>query len=298
MAANRYDRASRHLGRQAGALFWLWLLGLNKQQVRFLGPLQTHFTLPDFPERIGDLVAALADLEAAGPPWAICAEFQTEPDFDMPDRLLVILGLLRLTARPSEAAGDRYAVGAIVVNLTGQGLALRDHEWRGAGLHLLIQPHEWNLEEVDAELVMRQVENREAPVEALAFIPLMKGGNEEGMMQRWVTRARRERNPRRLADLGLAQVFAELVGTEDLWRETLKGWNMRESPFLKELEDQARAAAKAEDLLQILQERFEAVPGDLRSAILGVQDLQRLTAGLSLAIKVRTLASFRKKAGL
>jgi hypothetical protein len=81
-------------------------------------------------------------------------------------------------------------------------------------------------------------------------------------------------------------------------RETLKGWNMRESPFLKELEDQARAAAKAEDLLRILQARVKTVPGDLKTAILGEQNIERLNSWLDLAAKARTVASFRKKAGL
>ncbi len=294
MAANRYDQASRHLGRQAGKKLWPWLLGLTQTQVKYNRLLQTHFTLPGFPERVGDLVAALTNLEAGGEPWAVCAEFQSEPDFDMPDRLLVILGLIRLTERPSGEPGDRYNVGAIVINLTGQGLALRDHDWRGAGLRVLIEPREWNLEDVSADLVLRQVADGVAPVEALALIPLMQGGNEQGIMQRWFILARQETDPQRRDDLGLVVVFAELVGSQDLWRELLKGWNMKESQIVKEWQ----AEAKAEALLQVLQQRFKAVPEDLRTAVLAVKDLDRLTAWIDLAVSARTLKGFRKQAGV
>src|SRR5262245_34715765 len=95
MAANRYDQATGHQARQAHEKLWPWLLGLTSAQVRFESLLQTHITLPGFPERVGDLVAALTDLEGGDRPWAINLEFQVAPDFDMPDRLMAILGLIR-----------------------------------------------------------------------------------------------------------------------------------------------------------------------------------------------------------
>src|SRR4051812_32063181 len=140
MPTNRYDQTSRHLARQAGGPLWPWLLGLTGRQVRFRALLQAQLTVPGFPERVTDTIAALQDLEQGGAPWAVPLEFQSEPDFDMPDRLLVILGLVRLTQRPSEEPGDRFWVGAVVVNLTGTGDAARDHQWRGAGMQVLLRP--------------------------------------------------------------------------------------------------------------------------------------------------------------
>ena len=114
MAANKHDQGCRHFGRQAGAKLWPWLLGLTRRQVGFLRLLQTDFTLPGFPERVGDLVAALTDLECAGPPWAVCAEFQSEPVFGMPDRLMVALGLPRLTEEfPASATGPVGHTGSL-----------------------------------------------------------------------------------------------------------------------------------------------------------------------------------------
>jgi hypothetical protein len=199
-----------------------------------------------------------------------------------------------MTEKPSQEPGDRYAVGAIVINLTGQGQALRDHKWRGAGLRVLIQPHEWNLKDVSAELVLRQVADGEAPLEALAWIPLMKGGNEPGKIKRWLELARPQTNRQRRLDLGLVLVFAELAGSQDVWREALKGWNMKESQIVKEWQ----AEAKAEMLIQILQKRFKAIPEDLRAAILAAKDPEQLTTWADVAFTVRSLRRFRQQAGL
>jgi hypothetical protein len=98
--------------------------------------------------------------------------------------------------------------------------------------------------------------------------------------------------------MGLASVLAELVGTQDVWRKTLTGLNMLESPFLKQIEDQAKAEARVEDLLRFLEKRFKGVPDDLRTAILAVKDLDRLTPWIDLAATSRTLRSFRKQAGV
>src|SRR5262249_52326004 len=215
MTPNRYDQVSRHLARQAGGPMWPWLLGLRREQVGFRRYLPTQLTVPGFPERVSDLIAALDDLEEGGRPWAVPLEFQAEPDFDIPDRLMVILGLLRLTQRPSQEAGDRYWVGAVVVNLTGQGDAQRDHEWRGAGLQTLLKPRELNLEAEDAGAVLDQVERGEAPVEVLAWIPLMKRGDDSAIITRWQELARREADPKRPAGLVLGLGVAAVVGGQD-----------------------------------------------------------------------------------
>src|SRR5262245_48529967 len=69
------------------------------------------------------------------------------------------------------------------------------------------------------------------------------------------------------------------------------GANMQESQIIKELQ----AEARAEDLLQILQQRFKAVPDDLRAAILAVKDLDQLTPWIGLAVSARTLRTSASK---
>jgi hypothetical protein len=212
----------------------------------------------------------------------------------MSDRLMILLGLVRLTHRPSPEPGDRYWVGAVVVNLTGKGSAERDLEWRGAGMRLLLQPREWNLAQESAARTLQQVKQGLAPQEALAWIPLMQGGSDPGILREWLRLAGRETDPQRRADLGLVLVFAELAGNQDLWREALKGWNMQEPQIVKEWQ----AETRADDLLRILQKRFKAVPEDLRTAILAVKDLDQLGNWIDLAVSVRTLRAFRKQANL
>jgi hypothetical protein len=273
--------------------------------LRFDRWLETHFTVPGLPERIGDLVVAVTDLETHRP-WAICCEFQSEPDFDMSDRLLVLLGLVRINHKPSTEPGDRYWVGAVVVNLTGTGDARREHEWRGAGLHLLIEPRELNFSTLDAGNVLQQGEDGVAPVEALAWISLMQRGNDPAIIQRWLESASREADPERRADLGLVTVFAELANCQEAWRKALEGWNMKESQLVKEWEDKARlegeikgrTEGKAETLVQILNKRFKSVPDDLRATLLAEPNAQRLTDLVEIAIAARSLKTFRQKAGL
>ncbi len=69
---------------------------------------------------------------------------------------------------------------------------------------------------------------------------------------------------------------------------------MKESQFLTELENRARA----ESLVQVLQTRFKSLPDDLRDAILATNNQDRLFTWLDLAVTARTLKSFRKKAGV
>jgi hypothetical protein len=306
MAPNRYDQISRHLAREAGGPLWPWLLGLTPAQVRFGRYLPTQFTVPGFPERVSDLIAELFETEQGGRPWAIPLEFQSQADFDMPDRLLVILGLLRLTQHPSEEAGDRYWVGAVVVNLTGQGDASREYEWRGAGLQALLKPRELNLAALDAGEVLDQVERGAAPVEVLAWIPLMQRGDDPAISARWLDLARREPNRKRRAELVLARVFAELVDRQDVWMKALEGWEMIESPTIKALLTEAEAKAeakgktegKAEMLVQVLQKRFKKVPDDLRTRILAEQQSDRLSAWGDAALDVRSLRKFREQTSL
>jgi hypothetical protein len=84
------------------------------------------------------------------------------------------------------------------------------------------------------------------------------------------------------------------------WEKALEGFDVKESPFLKALEDNALAKGKtegkAEALLQMLGKRFKTVPDDLRTAILAQTDSERLTEWTDLAFTVRSLKGFREKA--
>jgi hypothetical protein len=101
------------------------------------------------------------------------------------------------------------------------------------------------------------------------------------------------------ADLGLTKVSARR-GSQDIWREALRGWNMKDSQIVKQWEDRARAEGEvrgeAEMLLHILEKKFKQVPKDLQDAIFTTNDKERLYNWADLAVSARSLKSFRKQA--
>src|SRR5919202_5839464 len=135
MPANPFDQACRYLTKAdpEGAL--PWLLRLPPAGLGFDGWLDTPtLPFPGEPERTCDTVASLRDTARGGVPWAVVVEFQVEPDPDMFGRLLVYLGRLWLERGPSPERGDRFELGAVVVNLTGAGRSSRRMDWPEAGL--------------------------------------------------------------------------------------------------------------------------------------------------------------------
>ena len=56
-------------------------------------------------------------------------------------------------------------------------------QWQKAGLRTWMQPREINLADKDAGKVLDEIDAGTAP---LAFIPLMKGGGEDAIIQRWL----------------------------------------------------------------------------------------------------------------
>src|SRR5262245_6906133 len=119
---NPYDEACRfvlHLGKLP---LLLWLLGMKEAEVRFESWASTEtIPWPGHPNRRCDTVAWILDLADGDRPWLIVAEFQIEPDPDMLFRLMEYMGALGRRLRPGDNPKDRFCVGAVVVNLTGEG---------------------------------------------------------------------------------------------------------------------------------------------------------------------------------
>jgi hypothetical protein len=165
-----YDEAARFLLRQGGGPFVTWLMAEPAEGHRFIGWLDSVLTLPGTKERLCDAVARLEKPD--GWPMALLAESQTYPDPSMFGRLCVAGGILWETVRPSDLPDDRYGLMALVLNLTGTGNSGRT--FRGASSVWEVSPCEWNLADEDAEAMLEAVEAATAPLEAIAFIPLIK----------------------------------------------------------------------------------------------------------------------------
>jgi hypothetical protein len=98
-----------------------------------------------------DTVAHLENVGEGHLPWAVLLEFQAEPDAVMFGRDLAYLAQVWLERKPTNERGDRFQLGAVVVNLTGRGNAARATNWERAGMTLVFRPREVNLCDRDAD---------------------------------------------------------------------------------------------------------------------------------------------------
>ena len=94
---------------------------------------------------------------------------------------------------------------------------------------------------------------------------------------------------------GLALVFAEAADRKPVWKEALKGWNMKVSQQVLEWQAEAKTEAKIEAILEVLAARFsETLPTDLTEIIQKNHDLKTLSDWLKQASKANSLDDFRR----
>jgi hypothetical protein len=304
MPRNRFDQASRYGAKLDAVGFLCWRLREDPATLRYRGWLDTRaLAFPGDPERICDTVAWLGDADPARE-WAAVVEFCLEPDETLFGRLLVYEGLLWLEVRPTDARGERFEVGAIVINLTGHGRTSRDMQLRQTGMRTTLGVVECNLAEEDAAATLAGIAAGTIAPCALPWIPLMQKGGEAGIIQQWLDLAGRQPDARRRADYGgLALIFAEAASRLPVWKEALKGWSVKESQQVLEWinmgRTEGRSEGRADALLDLLAERFPpAVPAEVVTAIRATTDLERLRHWLHLAYRADSLDSFRSQAGI
>ena len=114
-----FDESARFLLRQGGGPLLAWLLEEKPEALRFCGWLDSVLSLPGTKERLCDAIARMETEDGA--PHALIVEVQTRPDPSMFGRLSIAGGILFETVRPNNLTGDRYALMALVINLTGVG---------------------------------------------------------------------------------------------------------------------------------------------------------------------------------
>ncbi len=294
-SSNPFDQAGRYLAKLEPALFLAWLLGLTPSQFRFRRWLNARrVRFPGEPYRTCDTVALLEDLEQGGLPWAVPIEFETRPRATMFGRLLGYLGVLWLEMKPSRERGDRFQVGAVVVNLTGTGQSSRQMSWPKAGLLTHLGVAERNLSGYEAATVLADVAAGRTPAVVLPLIPLMQGGGESGNIATWLRLMSLQPQARRTEYAGLALVFAEAARRQGVWKKALEGWNVKESKQV--LEWQAQFGG--EMLVEVLQAKFGELPEDLDSTLRALTSTARLKTLVSLAALAQSLEEFRREAKL
>jgi hypothetical protein len=308
MPPNRFDQACRYAAKLEAVGFLCWLLREDAAELRFRTWLDTRtLPFPGDPERTCDTVAWLADADPAVE-WAVPVEFALESTGELFGRLLVYLGQLWLEIRPTQAGKERFSVGAAVVNLTGRGRTSATMTLRRTGIQTGLEVVERNLCDENASALLDAIAGGGASRCLLPWIPLMLGGEEAGIIQRWIELASQETNSRLRGDYGgLALVFAEAAKRLPVWKEALKEWNVIESRqvlewmAMGEVKGEARGEIKGEinAVLEVLATRFPpGAPADLVAAIRGSTDRDQVRGWLRTAATADSVEAFRQKAGL
>jgi hypothetical protein len=300
MARNYFGQASRFAAKLDPVGFWSWSLRLKQEQFAFRRWLDTRsIPFPGETDRTVNTVAWIDDPITNLTPWAVAAEFQIEPDPLMFGRLLVYLGDLWLAMKPDAERGSRFNLGAVVINLTGKGYASRRMEWPSAGLTTHLGVTERNMAHENADELLNGIESGNYSRGLLPWLPLMTGGDDQGIIDRWKSNALTEPNSRMRSEYGgLALIFADAAERRNVWTQALKGWNVKESSVVNEWLQEGRAEGRqlesAAAVITALRTRFKQVPTDIATAITNTTNISTLQSWLPLAIEVPSLDEFRK----
>jgi hypothetical protein len=223
-----------------------------------------------------DCVAGLRSRGGTQPPWACLIEAQAQPIPRMGVWLMIYLGLLHEDLRFGPHDRDRFPMMAAVLNLTDTTLATAI-DWVPPVKLAAPQPGEqpspqapppalgvqcrfWvrNVREERAEQTLERIAAREVALCILVWVPLMAGGDDPRVLQRWQEVALLQTEPHLLADyVVLALVFAELAGREPAWAAALKEFNVKDSVFLQEIEDRGIAKGALVGKIQAFQEMLK-----------------------------------------
>jgi hypothetical protein len=95
-----------------------------------------------------------------------------------------------------------------------------------------------NVREEKADLTLEQIAAGKIALCILVWVPLMMGGDDPRVLQRWQEVALLQNEPHLLADyVVLALVFAELAGRKTAWAAALKEFNVQDSQVAQQWED-------------------------------------------------------------
>jgi hypothetical protein len=316
MPPNMFDKASRYAVKIDPPAFFAWVTGLSADRLEFRDWLDTRAVpLPHEPDQIGDTVGRIETPTGTEPPWAVAVEFQSEPDPLMFSRLMIYLGHVWQSVKPDPEPGSRFNLGAVVINLTGNGRASRDMQWPDAGFATQLKVLERNLASENADDLLAGIEAGRWSRALLPWLPLMTSGGEPGIIERWKQVAEGEPDSRKKANFAsLALVFAEAAERKPIWEKALEGWNVIESEVVKEWQAVARAEGVAKGraegraegrvegaaalVIAVLEGKFGKVPSEVEAAVRGCSDLSKLQAWATHAVNTSTLEAFRTAAGI
>jgi hypothetical protein len=99
--------------------------------------------------------------------------------------------------------------------------------------------------------------------------------------------------------LAITQIMAGMRYDIKMITRVLGGQKMlTENPLLRQLFAEKTLEILHRHIIEVLEERFDAVPDNLASAIQAIQNEKKLESHFRYAIKCRSLKSFRERLGL
>jgi hypothetical protein len=294
-----YDQAARYTARIEPEGFFRWIVPRFAASWTFQGWADTAtIAFPGDADRFCDLVGEFIHASDKQRRCLVDFEFQSRPDYDMPERFGEYLCRLRKEIRHGSGRSGKYRVHGILVSLTGRAQAVEldmtEPDLDGTGLRLTVLAR--TLREEEAAATLAEIEADRLQRCVLPWIPLMHGADDPAIIEMWRRLAEQEPNPQRKADFGgLAMVFAELAGCGDLWKQALEDWEVEESKFLKEQRLKGELKGRRTAVLQVLEHRFGGpLPEDLTAAITALSDLDEIDRWLAAAATAESFDSFRE----
>ena len=218
-----------------------------------------------------DCVAGLRSKSGTQPPWACLIEAQAQPIPHMGVWLLTYLGLLYVDLRSGPHDRDRFQMLAALLNLT-DGILATDIDWmpplRPDVIPLGRHPfgHRsrfWvrNVRQEKAELTLEGITAGEIALCILVWVPLMAGGDDPQVLERWKQVALLQNEPHLRADyVVLALVFAELADRLAAWSAALKESNVNDSRVAQQWEDKGIEKGRLVGKIQAYQEMLKHQP--------------------------------------
>ncbi len=292
-----FDQAARFASQSAPEPVVRRVLAPSGLSLPFREWLDTRaIPLPGGPDRTADLVALLEGVE--GEPTLLLLELQSQHDPDKLDATLEEAGMLRCRARHGEDRKGKYKVLTGLIYLRGHcpesihDMTLGKHgTWHA--------PFVWNVCDDDAAATLEAVAGRQASWGLLFWVPLMAGGEETAVLARWrevVAQVVQDRGTRGNM-VGIALVFAELVGRRVMWERGLEGFEMTESQVVNKWIGQGEAKGELRDrrqmLLLLLSKRFPgAVPAEVTRLIDEQEGMEILRDWFVAAAEALTFQDF------
>jgi hypothetical protein len=165
-----------------------------------------------------------------------------------------------------------------------------------------------NLHREDAAATLGDIASGKTARCVLPWIALMHGGERDAIIGEWKRLAQQEQDATLRANYaGLALVFSEKAGRQDVWKKGLEGWDMERSTFADEWRQEGLEKGREEGLekglaalrasvSRVLGARFpgQALPAEAQAALQRQHDLAELSRWVEVASTAPSVEDFRK----